>query len=147
MVLFQLTPVALYGLLPVRVVFHELVMRLLPEYCQLAVQPDFALVPVLLTRIAPVKPEPQELLTTYEQLTPPVVAALLDERLDAGVELAGVELGATLLLDAGVELGAVLDTALPSIPHGAGKAAQLVRPTQLCWFSQPQPLLLVTQTG
>ena len=62
--LFQLTPVALYGLLPLSVVFHELVMRLLPEYCQLAVQPDLLLVPVLVTRIAPVKPDPHELLTT-----------------------------------------------------------------------------------
>jgi hypothetical protein len=26
----------------------------------------------------------------------------------------------------------VLDAALPSIPQGAGNAAQLVRPTQLC---------------
>ena len=59
---------------------------------------------------------------------------LLDERLDAGADDAGIELGATLLLllDAGVELGAVLDAALPSIPQGAGNAAQLVRPTQLC---------------
>ena len=51
------------------------------------------------------------------------------------------ELDATLLLDAGAEL------ALPSIPQGAGNDAQLVRPTQLCAFSQPQLLSLVTQIG
>jgi hypothetical protein len=62
------------------------------------------------------------------------LGVLLDALLDAGVELAGVELGATLLLllDAGTELGVVLEVALPSIPQGAGSAAQLVRPTQLC---------------
>ena len=49
---------------PLRVAFHELVMRLLPAYCQLAVQPDLVLVLLLVTRIAPVKPEPQELVTT-----------------------------------------------------------------------------------
>lgn len=64
MVVFQLTPVALYGLLPLRVAFQELVTRLLPLYCQLAVQPDLLLVPELVTRMAPVKPEPQELDTT-----------------------------------------------------------------------------------
>jgi hypothetical protein len=134
-------------------------MRLPPEYCQAAVQPDLALVPVLVTRIAPVKPAPQELLTTYVQLSPPVLAALLDALLlDAGTELgatllllldAGTELGATLLLllDAGAELGATLDVALPSIPQGAGWLVQVERPTQLFWFSQPQPLAVVTQTG
>ena len=87
------------------------------------------------------------------------MAALLDALLlDAGTELgatllllldAGTELGATLLLllDAGAELGATLDVALPSIPQGAGWLVQVERPTQLFWFSQPQPLVVVTQTG
>jgi len=134
-------------------------MRLPPEYCQLAVQPVVGVEPLLVTRIAPVKPAPHELLTTYAQLRPPLLAALLDALLlEAGTELgatllllldAGTELGATLLLllDAGTELGATLEVPLPSSPHGAGWLVQVARATQLFWFSQPQPLAVVTQTG
>jgi hypothetical protein len=86
------------------------------------------------------------------------LAALLEALLlDAGTELgatllllldAGTELGATLLLlDAGTELGATLEVPLPSSPQGAGWLVQVARATQLFWFSQPQPLAVVTQTG
>ena len=51
-----------------------------------------------------------------------------------------------LLLEIALELDAA-ELVLPSIPQGAGKDAQLVRPTQLCEFSQPQPASLVTQIG
>lgn len=51
-------------MLPLRLAFQELVRRLAPLYCQLAVQPDLLLVPALVTRIAPVKPDPQEWVIT-----------------------------------------------------------------------------------
>lgn len=69
--------------------------------------------------------------------------------------LVALELGAALLagellageLLAGELLAIELEVLPPSIPQGAGKAAQLVRPTQLCPFSQPQPLGVLLQIG
>lgn len=50
---FQLKLVAEYGLEPVTVAFQELVKRFAPAYCQVAVQWLIALMPLLVTRIAP----------------------------------------------------------------------------------------------
>lgn len=62
------------------------------------------------------------------------------ELLDAGTLLRLLEVAG--VLDAGM-----LEVEPPSTPQGAGNAAQLVRPTQLCWFSQPQPEAWLTQIG
>jgi hypothetical protein len=50
---FQPREVAVYGLLPLRLAFHELVIRLV-LYCQLTLQPLIALESVLLIEIVPV---------------------------------------------------------------------------------------------
>jgi hypothetical protein len=54
-VLFQSSAVAVYGLLPLRVAFQELVI-LLAEYCQPTVQPLMAVVPLLVIVMEPWKP-------------------------------------------------------------------------------------------
>jgi len=65
MVPFQLRFVAEYGLVPLYVAFHPLVMRLSPLYCQATVQPLTVLVPELVIFIAALKPSPHWLVTTY----------------------------------------------------------------------------------
>lgn len=54
-VLFQSNAVAVYGLLPLRVAFHELVI-LLAVYCQPTVQPLIAVEPLLVIVMEPWKP-------------------------------------------------------------------------------------------
>lgn len=49
-----------------------------------------------------------------------------------------------LELESGVLLA---ELPLPSMPKGAGCAAQVLREIQLWLFSQPQPLWVVTQSG
>lgn len=69
--------------------------------------------------------------------------ALLDE---GAILLRLLDEAGVLLLDEGAVLLPTLELP-PSTPQGAGSAAQLVRPTQLCWFSQPQPDAVLTQIG
>ena len=64
---FQPKLVAVYGLLPETLAFQLLVIRSLPEYCQLMFQPLTAVVPLLVIRIAPVKPVLHSLETRYWQ--------------------------------------------------------------------------------
>lgn len=61
-----------------------------------------------------------------------------DDRID---ETTDDELRLLLELDTGVELP------LPTIPKGAGCAAQVERAIQLRWSSQPHPLVVVTHSG
>lgn len=97
------------------------------------------LVPLLVMRIAPVKPAPQLLEITYLQL-PPVVAVLeatLLRELLAGIELAGVEL-------AGVELAGVLlrDELLAGVElpfEGVAlNVLELAEPSAVVYFTQNQ---------
>lgn len=68
------------------------------------------------------------------------------ELLEGGVRLLRLLDVAGVLLALRLLVVGVLDVA-PSTPQGAGNAAQLVRPTQLCWFSQPHPEVVDTQMG
>src|SRR5690606_32604701 len=62
---FQLAFVAVYGLLPLRVAFQLLVMRLSPEYCQVKVQLLRAAVVSFVTLMLAVNPLPHWLVTVY----------------------------------------------------------------------------------
>lgn len=66
---------------------------MLPLYAQLTLQPLTALLPVLVIRIAPVKPEPQLLVTTYVHLLVVATLELRDERLLELREELDTELG------------------------------------------------------
>ena len=64
----------------------------------------------------------------------------IELRIELATELA-IELGADEL--ATEELAMHADT----IPNGAGWLLQVLRAIQLFWFSQPQPLCVMTQVG
>lgn len=65
------------------------------------------------------------------QLNPPLLLALL-VLLDEGAILLRLLDVEGVLLELRLLVEGVLEVVPPSIPQGAGRAAQLVRPTQLC---------------
>lgn len=88
--LFQFRPLAEYGLLPDRVPFQLLVILAPSLYDQLTFQPLIAELPLLVIRIAPVKPSFHWLVTTYVHLAP-FEATLLEELLLILEELLTIE--------------------------------------------------------
>lgn len=97
--------------------------------------------------MAPVKPDPHELLTTYVHANVPDSEVLLLAARLEGIGLEAAILDTAVEDDGGITDDAALDvltrlledTPAPSIPHGDGCDAQVARARQLWLFSQPHP--------
>lgn len=97
--------------------------------------------PLLVMRIAPVKPSPHWLVTTYSQLPLPLATELEDELLTVTLELL-LATGAELL-----EAGAELLLLPPTMPKGEGCELQVLAEIQLRLPSHPHPSCVVAHSG